>query len=116
MLLSPSEGCASRGSPPVRPAGGHFHLLAQIKVTKAKCLNTIRPNFYVSFFPAVDCWRWLIPAAHVLKGRKRETTDQQRAVGPSLSAPAAAPPEVATSTTQIVFRHFALVTFICASK
>jgi hypothetical protein len=23
----------------VRPAGGHFHLLAQIKVTKAKCLK-----------------------------------------------------------------------------
>ena len=24
-----------------RPAGGHFHLLAQMKVTKAKGLNTI---------------------------------------------------------------------------
>jgi hypothetical protein len=24
-----------------RPAGGHFHLLAQMKVTKAKCLNTL---------------------------------------------------------------------------
>jgi hypothetical protein len=30
-----------RGSAPVRPAGGHFHLLAQMKVTKAKGLNTI---------------------------------------------------------------------------
>jgi hypothetical protein len=28
-----------RSSPPVRPAGGHFHLLAQMKVTKAKCLK-----------------------------------------------------------------------------
>ena len=35
-----------------RPAGGHFgihitlleHLLAQMKVTKAKCLNTSEPN------------------------------------------------------------------------
>jgi hypothetical protein len=28
-----------RGSPPVRPAGGHFHLLAQMKVTKANGLE-----------------------------------------------------------------------------
>jgi hypothetical protein len=36
-----------RCSPPVRPAGGHFHLLAQMKVTKAKCLK----------FP-FDCLTW----------------------------------------------------------
>ena len=29
-----------RESPPVRPAGGHFHLRAQMKVTKAKGLKT----------------------------------------------------------------------------
>jgi hypothetical protein len=32
---------SARSSPPVRPADGHFHLLAQMKVTKAKGLNTI---------------------------------------------------------------------------
>jgi hypothetical protein len=36
----------------VRPAGGHFHLLAQMKVTKAKCLNTI----------------WLADVARTLRG------------------------------------------------
>jgi len=36
-----------RCSPPVRPAGGHFHLLAQMKVTKAKGLNTMTPNICI---------------------------------------------------------------------
>jgi hypothetical protein len=40
MFLSAPQGVVACSSPPVRPAGGHFHLLAQMKVTKAKGLNT----------------------------------------------------------------------------
>jgi hypothetical protein len=36
-----------RGSAPVCPAGSHFYLLAQIKVTKTKGLNTMTPNFSI---------------------------------------------------------------------
>jgi hypothetical protein len=32
--------CVLRESPPVRPAGGHFHLRPQMKVTKAKGLKS----------------------------------------------------------------------------
>jgi hypothetical protein len=34
----------------VCPAGSHFYLLAQIKVTKTKGLNTMTPNFSIEGF------------------------------------------------------------------
>jgi len=45
LLLLRRSGSALGGSPPVPPGlAGHFHLLAQMKVTKAKCLNASDPT------------------------------------------------------------------------
>ena len=67
MRLGLAHGVRARGS---RPAGGHFHLLVQMKVTKAKGLKTdlTDSSFYNPRTTSVQLKR--SPAAEAMHPRK----------------------------------------------
>ena len=101
---------AARRVPPRR--AGNFLLLAQKKVTKEEGLNTILPNICIED-AAVDGLRSYYHLSATWISVQGETTPSRSFC--LLELPTATPSSHVSETIAYV-RHFALVTFICASK
>ena len=125
-LLRPAALFAAARRVPARQPG-HFHLLAQMKVTKAKGLNTMSladvardPRRLMGEGGPCEAWtvavtakepemscrsKWIeLPEAHPSEPLDRSRIDLHR------------PNPLAGRSGQIVLRPFALPTFIWASK